>query len=54
MQHTLVNGGIPGSRSDYMVACMRWHVPPDADIVFVEFSANDNRFPIEWQNSDGR
>ena len=29
------NGALPGTASNYMCLCVRWHVPPDVDLVVV-------------------
>lgn len=41
---TVNNGAVPGTTSAYMAACVNLHVPQDADIVIIEYSAND-----DWQ-----
>lgn len=41
---TVNNGAVPGTTSAYMAACVNLHVPQDADIVLIEYSAND-----DWQ-----
>lgn len=38
------NGAVPGTLSSYMSVCHNVHVPKDADIIFVEYSIND-----DWQ-----
>jgi DNA polymerase alpha subunit B len=41
---TVNNGAVPGTTSAYMAACVKLHVPKDADIVIIDYSVND-----EWQ-----
>lgn len=37
----LVNGAIPATGSAWFAACHKLRVPPDADVVFLEFGVND-------------
>lgn len=42
-KHRFVNGAIPAAPSSYFSMCYAWHVPEDADLVFLEFNVNDER-----------
>lgn len=36
-RHAVHNGAIGGAQSKYFSTCLKWHVPPDADLVLVCF-----------------
>ena len=38
--HRLINAAVPATPSSYMSLCSAWHVPEDADLVFVEASGS--------------
>ena len=40
-RHRYLNGAVGASGSSYFEACVDWHVPVDADIVFLEHAVND-------------
>ena len=39
--HKVQNSGLGGVMYAYMALCYSWHVPQDADLVFVEYAVND-------------
>lgn len=39
--HTLVNGAVPATPSAYMALCWRYYVPPNPDLMIVEYNVND-------------
>ncbi|GIL73990.1 hypothetical protein Vretifemale_4073 [Volvox reticuliferus] len=51
LRHHFLNGAVPGTQSAYMSSCLRYHLPPSVDIVFVEYAANDSPAP-RWTFSD--
>ncbi|GIL54230.1 hypothetical protein Vafri_9776 [Volvox africanus] len=51
LRHDFLNGAVPGTQSAYMSSCMRYHLPPAVDIVFVEYAANDSPAP-RWTFAD--
>ncbi|KAG1660750.1 hypothetical protein FOA52_010624 [Chlamydomonas sp. UWO 241] len=48
------NGAMAGTVSSYMSACHNMHVPKDSDIIFVEYSVNDEAHPMPLFNNDMR
>ena len=40
-RHRYLNGAVGACGSSYFEACVDWHVPMDADVVFLEFAVND-------------
>ncbi|EFN56843.1 hypothetical protein CHLNCDRAFT_144427 [Chlorella variabilis] len=40
-QHKFLNQAISATPSNYFTLCLQWHVPPDADLVLMEFNPND-------------
>ncbi|GLI61409.1 hypothetical protein VaNZ11_003603 [Volvox africanus] len=51
LRHDFLNGAVPGTQSAYMSSCLRYHLPPAVDIVFVEYAANDSPAP-RWTFAD--
>ncbi|KAG2501735.1 hypothetical protein HYH03_000235 [Edaphochlamys debaryana] len=43
--HRFVDGGVAGTTSAYMSSCMQRHIPPDVDLLLVEYSVNDSPLP---------
>jgi hypothetical protein len=40
-KHQLLNRAISATPSTYFSLCLQWHVPPDVDMMLLEFNPND-------------
>ncbi|GFR51316.1 hypothetical protein Agub_g13681 [Astrephomene gubernaculifera] len=45
VRHLYFNGAVPGTQSGYMSSCMHHHLPPEVDVVLVEYAVNDSPAP---------
>ncbi|KAG2489898.1 hypothetical protein HYH03_011700 [Edaphochlamys debaryana] len=45
--HRFLNGAVAGTSSGYMSACFHHHLPPEVDLVLVEYSVNDPPYPSQ-------
>ncbi|KAG2429693.1 hypothetical protein HYH02_013951 [Chlamydomonas schloesseri] len=50
----LNNGAMPGTSSAYMSTCHNVHVPPDADVVVLDYAINDEEMPLPHMNNGVR
>ncbi|KAG2447186.1 hypothetical protein HYH02_007929 [Chlamydomonas schloesseri] len=48
------NGAVPGTSSAYMSTCHNVHVPPNADIVILDYAVNDEEMPMPHMNNGVR
>ena len=40
VNHSYINGGVPATAAPFFAACLQYRVPPDADLVLLEFATN--------------
>ncbi|EFJ49700.1 hypothetical protein VOLCADRAFT_89683 [Volvox carteri f. nagariensis] len=50
-EHSFLNGAVPGTMSGYTSSCLKIHLIPNPDLVFVEFTVNDSHLS-SWGEED--